>query len=138
MIRKYTFGTPLSTDAVVLSLPAETGPVPFLAVSRDGDRVVLTRKLQPEDCLMCMLPLLAQQKLSLFGIANKWDADKVYSFNNTEREHMFDEMVMSFAQEYDANPMLHALLAQFSGDSENIDIPVAEFKLDEKNNYDPD
>lgn len=85
--------------------------------------------------LMCMLPLLAQQKLSLFGIADKWDADKVYSFNNTEREHMFDEMVMSFAQEYDANPMLHALLAQFSGDSENIDIPVAEFKLDEKNNY---
>ena len=51
MIRKYTFGTPLPTDAVVLSLPAETGPVPFFTLSRDGDRVVLTRPLQPEDCL---------------------------------------------------------------------------------------
>lgn len=29
MIRKYTFGTPIPTDAVVLSLPAETDPVPF-------------------------------------------------------------------------------------------------------------
>ena len=85
--------------------------------------------------LTCLLPLFAQQKLSLFGIADKWDENKVYSFNNAEREHMFDEMVMSFAREYDANPMMHALLAQFSGDSENIDTPVAEFKLDEKNNY---
>ena len=85
--------------------------------------------------LMCMLPLFAQQKLSLFGIADKWDESKVYSFSSAEREHMFDEMVISFAQEYAANPMMHALLAQFTGDSENIDIPVAEFKLDGKNNY---
>lgn len=85
--------------------------------------------------LMCMLPLFAQQKLSVFGIAEKWDDSKVYSFSSAEREHMFDEMVISFAQEYEANPMIHALLAQFTGDSENIDIPVAEFKLDEKNNY---
>ena len=51
MIRKYTFGTPFSTDAVVLSLPAETGPVPFFTLSRKGNQVILTRKLQPEDCL---------------------------------------------------------------------------------------
>ncbi len=51
MIRKYTFGTPFSTDAVVLALPAETGPVPFFTLSRKGSQVILTRKLQPEDCL---------------------------------------------------------------------------------------
>ena len=51
MIRKYTFGTPLSTDAVVLSLPAESGPLPFFSLSTEGSRVILSRKLQPEDCL---------------------------------------------------------------------------------------
>ncbi len=43
MIRKYTFGTPLSTDAVVLSLPAESGPLPFFSLSREGGRVILSR-----------------------------------------------------------------------------------------------
>ena len=51
MIRKYTFGTPFPTDAAVLSLPAETGPVPFFTLSRNGESIVLTRPLQPEDCL---------------------------------------------------------------------------------------
>ena len=51
MIRKYTFGTPLSTDAVVLDLPAETGPVPFFTLSRKDSQVILSRRLQPEDCL---------------------------------------------------------------------------------------
>ncbi len=51
MIRKYTFGTPFPTDAVVLSLPAETGPVPFFTLSREGERITLSRPLQPEDCL---------------------------------------------------------------------------------------
>ena len=51
MIRKYTFGTPLSTDAVVLSLPAESGPLPFFSLSTEGSRVILSRELHPEDCL---------------------------------------------------------------------------------------
>lgn len=85
--------------------------------------------------LMCMLPLSGQQKLTLFGIAHNWDSKKEYSFSNAEREHVFDEMVISFAGQYAANPMLHALLAQFTGDAENIDIPVEKFTLDEKNNY---
>ena len=51
MIRKYTFGTPFPTDAVVLSLPAEAGPVPFFTLSREGERITLSRPLQPEDCL---------------------------------------------------------------------------------------
>ena len=85
--------------------------------------------------LICMLPLFAQQKLSVFGIAEKWDKSKEYSFDNAGRGPLFGEMVKSFAREYDANPMMHALLAQFTGDSENIDIPVSEFTLDGKNNY---
>ena len=51
MIRKYTFGTPFPTDAVVLSLPAESGEFPFFKLNRENDRVILTRKLNPEDCL---------------------------------------------------------------------------------------
>ena len=51
MIRKYTFGTPFPTDAVICSLPAETGPVPFFTLSGDGEKIILTRSLQPEDCL---------------------------------------------------------------------------------------
>ena len=85
--------------------------------------------------LLCLLPLSAQKNLSLFRIANEWDGNKEYSFNDIKREHMFDKMVLSFAREYDENPMLRALEAQFSGDADKIDIPVAEFKLDEKNNY---
>lgn len=85
--------------------------------------------------LLCVLPLSGQQKLSLFGIAHNWDRDKEYSFSGVDRGHAFDEMVVSFADAFNANPMLHALLAQFTGDAENIDIPVDKFTLDEKNNY---
>jgi len=49
MIRKYSFGTPLPTDAVVLSLPTEKSPLPFFNLSRSGDQLILTRKLHPED-----------------------------------------------------------------------------------------
>ena len=45
MIRKYTFGTPLSTDAVVLDLPAEMGPVPFFTLSRKDSQVILLAAL---------------------------------------------------------------------------------------------
>ena len=51
MIRKYTFGSPVPTDAVVLSIPAENGPVPFFSMSGDGEKVILSRNLQAEDCL---------------------------------------------------------------------------------------
>ena len=85
--------------------------------------------------LMCMLPMFGQQKLSLYSIAHNWDRQKEYSFANGEPEHAFDEMVISFAQEFMANPMLHALEAQFTGDAENIDVPVQKFTLDEKNSY---
>jgi len=40
-IQKYTFGTPLDTDAVVLSVPASADLLPFFTVSRNGCSVSL-------------------------------------------------------------------------------------------------
>ena len=37
MIRKYTFGTPLPTGAVVQPVSAESGDIPYFAVSRGED-----------------------------------------------------------------------------------------------------
>ena len=53
MIRKYAFGTgtPVPTDAVVLSLPESEGEVPFFSVSREGDSVVFRRAMEPADVL---------------------------------------------------------------------------------------
>ncbi|MBR6164511.1 MAG: alpha-glucosidase [Clostridia bacterium] len=51
MIRKYTFGTPLPTGAAVLSLPAETSPLPWFDVSREGEKLRLTLALHPEERL---------------------------------------------------------------------------------------
>ena len=36
MIRRFTFGTPLPTDSVVLPVSAEEGPVPCLTAEKDG------------------------------------------------------------------------------------------------------
>ena len=36
MIQRFTFGRPLPTDSVVLSIPSETGAVPFLTADPDG------------------------------------------------------------------------------------------------------
>ena len=80
MIRKYTFGSPLPTDAVVLSLPAETGPVPYLDLSTDGDQLILKRKLQPEDCLFGLGEAVRgiNKRGSLY---RSWNSDV---FNHTE------------------------------------------------------
>ena len=80
MIRKYTFGTPLPTDAVVLSLPAETGPVPFFTLSRNGESVVLTRSLQPEDCLFGLGESVRGINKRGF-LYHSWNSDV---FNHTE------------------------------------------------------
>ncbi len=52
MIRKYTFGVPLPTDAVVREIPAEEGPLPYFGVTagRDGS-VSFTLSLHPEEVL---------------------------------------------------------------------------------------
>ena len=51
MIRKYSFGTPLPTDAVVLDLPQAAGPLPFFRVSRQGSAVTLTLDLDEDEIL---------------------------------------------------------------------------------------
>ena len=80
MIRRYTFGTPYPTDAVVLSLPAETGPVPFFSLSSEGDSITLTRTLQPDDCLFGLGEAVrgVNKRGSLY---RSWNSDV---FNHTE------------------------------------------------------
>ena len=51
MIRKYTFGKPFPTGAVVRELKAETGPVPYFRVSREEGRVILRLDLSPEEII---------------------------------------------------------------------------------------
>ena len=36
MINRFVFGTPFPTESVVLDLPVETGPVPFLTPDGNG------------------------------------------------------------------------------------------------------
>ena len=51
MIRRYTFGNPVDTDAVFRHLPAEDGNVPYFTLSRDGEKVILTVSLSPDEIL---------------------------------------------------------------------------------------
>ena len=52
MIRKYTFGTPLPTDAVVRSVPAEQGSLPYFTLSKGEDgSLTFSLILSPEEVL---------------------------------------------------------------------------------------
>ena len=52
MIRKYTFGTPLPTGAVVRPQPAQSGPVPFFDVKTGEDgSVSFSLSLHPEEVI---------------------------------------------------------------------------------------
>lgn len=52
MIRKYTFGTPLPTDAIVRSVPAEQGSLPYFTLSKGGDgSLTFSLILSPEEVL---------------------------------------------------------------------------------------
>jgi len=96
----------------------------------------MKRFLTTLSALMVVLPVLAQEKkLTLFEYANHWDDRYEYKFNSQDKEHYFDGLIDRYAMLLSDNPMMDALSAQFTGDSENIDIPVAEFKLDDRNNY---
>ena len=81
MIRKYTFGTPLPTDAVVRQLPAQAGPVPFFDTKHHED-----------GCLSFSLPLRPDEVIFGLGQAvrgidkrghryESWNSDV---FNHTE------------------------------------------------------
>lgn len=52
MIRKYTFGTPLPTDAIVRSVPAEQGSLPYFTLSKGEDgSLSFSLILSPEEVL---------------------------------------------------------------------------------------
>ena len=52
MIRKYTFGTPLPTDAIVRSVPAEQGSLPYFTLSKGEDgSLTFSLTLRPEEVL---------------------------------------------------------------------------------------
>lgn len=44
MIQRFSFGHPFPTQSVVLSLPAESGPVPFLTPDSTGCRITLSEQ----------------------------------------------------------------------------------------------
>ena len=44
MIQRFSFGHPFPTQSVVLSLPAESGPVPFLTPDDSGWRLTLSEQ----------------------------------------------------------------------------------------------
>ena len=52
MIRKYTFGKPLPTDAIVQSLPPEKGSLPYFSVQTGEDgSLTLSLSLHPEEVI---------------------------------------------------------------------------------------
>ena len=44
MIQRFSFGHPFPTQSVVLSLPAESGPVPFLTPDDSGWQLTLSEQ----------------------------------------------------------------------------------------------
>ena len=51
MIKRYAFGTPLTTGAVVEQLPVSAEAVPYFGVSHDGDAVSFTIALDKDDMI---------------------------------------------------------------------------------------
>lgn len=51
MIRRYEFGQPIDTGAVVRQLPAETAAMPYFTVKVQGDTVSFSTPLQPREMI---------------------------------------------------------------------------------------
>ena len=51
MIRRYDFGTPYRTDAVVAQVPVCTGEVPFFTVEKTEKGLVFTRTMERDDMI---------------------------------------------------------------------------------------
>ena len=49
MIRRYDFGTPINTFAIAVPQPVCTDDMPRFTVSREGDRVSFTVKMDEDD-----------------------------------------------------------------------------------------
>ena len=51
MIRRYDFGTPYRTDAVVAEIPVTAGEVPFFRVEKTGEGVSFTLTMAKDDMI---------------------------------------------------------------------------------------
>ena len=80
MIRKYTFGTPLPTGAVVQPVPAGSGDVPFFSLSREAKKVIFTISMAPDEVLFGLgESVRSMNKRGFFY--RSWNSDV---FNHTE------------------------------------------------------
>ncbi len=81
MIRKYTFGTPLPTDAVVQSLPAESGELPYFETRTGEDgSVTFSIALHPEEVLFG----LGQMVRGIDKRGHRYESWNSDVFNHTE------------------------------------------------------
>ncbi|MBP5727163.1 MAG: alpha-glucosidase, partial [Clostridia bacterium] len=81
MIRKYTFGTPLPTDAVVRPVPAEKGPVPYFTLENGEDgSLTLSLALHPEEVLFG----LGQAVRGIDKRGHRYESWNSDVFNHTE------------------------------------------------------
>ena len=83
MIRRYSFGSPVSTDAVVRALPAESGDVPFFTTSREGESVSFTLPLSPDDILFGLGESVRGMNKRGFRFRS-WNSDIPSHTENTE------------------------------------------------------
>ena len=81
MIRKYTFGNPFPTDAVVLDLPAETAPLNSMETQTDPEgRLVLRLSLAPEEVIFG----LGQNVRGIDKRGHRYESWNSDIFNHTE------------------------------------------------------
>ena len=81
MIRKYTFGVPLPTDAVIREVPAETGSLPYFTLSSGEEgSVTLSLSLHPEEVIFG----LGQAVRGMDKRGHRYESWNSDVFNHTE------------------------------------------------------
>ena len=83
MIRRYTFGSPLPTDAVVQSLPAESGELPYFETRTGEDgSVTFSIALHPEEVIFG----LGQMVRGIDKRGHRYESWNSDVFNHTETQ----------------------------------------------------
>ena len=81
MIRKYTFGTPLPTDAVVTPLPTQPGPVPYFTMKTNaGGSLAFSLTLHPDEVIFG----LGQAVRGIDKRGHRYESWNSDVFNHTE------------------------------------------------------
>ena len=81
MIRRFTYGTPLPTDAVVKEIPAETGELPYFSVTNEMDgSVSFAITLYPDEVLFG----LGQAVRGMDKRGHRYESWNSDVFNHTE------------------------------------------------------